>query len=430
MRLGVVGCGYVFDLYMATMDRHPRLTVAGIFDRDPARLAAASAHWGLARYDSYEAMLADPEVDTVVNLTSVEAHGPVTRAALEAGKHVYSEKPFVTDLAEGEALVALAAAKGLRLSCAPSNLLGSTAQTLWKAVTDGAVGPVRLVYAEFDDNPVPFLGPETWRSVSGAPWPVHHEYRTGCTLEHAGYHLSWLCALFGPVRSVTAFAKVTMPDKSERPIETPDFTVATLDFESGVAARLTCSIAAPLDHRAQIVGRDGVLSADTYRDYECPVRLERFAPMALKARHAHAVRRSSLLQRLFGIGGHRLPLIPPRASVPSGADGPLWHPRTWLKRLRRAQMGQQDKCLGIAELAEATAAGRPHFPPPAFTLHVTEVTLAIQRAGADAGLQRMTTRFEPLALPGRTRRLGPDYAAMGPGLSLSSLTNALGRLRG
>ena len=405
MKIGVIGCGYVFDHYMTTMAQHPGITIAGVADRDGARARAVGDYYGLRVYDSNDALLADPEVAIVANFTSIESHYAVSRAALEAGKHVYCEKPLTMDLAEARDLVDLAAARGLRLSAAPSNALSPTVQTLWKAVADGAIGTPRVVYAEFDDNPVYLLAPETWASRSGAPWPYLHEYEMGCTWEHVGYHLTWMCAIFGPVRSVTAFSRVVNPDKTDQPLDpadTPDFSVAALDFESGVAGRITCSIAAPLDHRMRIVGNRGVLSTDTYRDYFAPVRLEPFAPRVLKARNWRFIRENTALQRVFGVGGRKVPL----AASPAPGGHEIHRPKGWRDR----QRGQQDKAIGLAELADAIAADRPHFPPSDFTLHLTELTLAIQGAGPDGASQRLETRFDPLPLPARTAQAGPDYA--------------------
>ena len=417
MKIGVIGCGYVFDHYMTTFDQHPGITLVGVADLDQARAAQVAAYYDLKHYDSNADLLADAEIDIVANFTSIEAHAEVTRAILEAGKHVYCEKPFTTSLEEARALAALAADKGVRLSCAPSNALSATVQTLWKAVDDGAIGDVRMIYAEFDDNPVYLLNPETWASRSGAPWPYIHEYEMGCTWEHVGYHLTWMCAIFGPVRAVTSFSKATLPDKTDQslnPADTPDFSVASLDFESGVVGRITCSIAAPTDHRMRLIGNRGVLSADTYRDYTCPVRLEPFTNLALKTRNLRVVRDSSLLQRLTGVGGHRVPL----AESPAPGATEVVRPKGNLfQRWKAAQRGQQDKSIGLAELAAAITEDRPHFPGPDFTLHLTELTLAIQGAGPNGACHALKTRFDPLALPARTANAGPDYASFrAPGL--------------
>ena len=415
MRIGVIGCGYVFDHYMATMARHQGIEIVGIADTDRVRLARVGAFYNLKTYPTVDALLADDAVEIVANFTSIEAHYDVTKAALLAGKHVYSEKPFVTDVAQAHALVALAESRNLRISCAPSNALSATSQTMWKAVRDGTVGDVRMVYAEFDDNPIYLMSPEGWRSRSGAPWPYLHEYEMGCTWEHVGYHLTWMCAIFGPVRHVTAFSKHTLPDKTDKvltPSDTPDFSVACLDFHSGVVGRVTCSIAAPYDHRMRIIGNQGLLHTDTYRHYECPVYLERFGKLSMNARKARSVRTNTVLQWLFGVGGRRIPLVrsaPPGSARRIDLGGRRWSPKAVLNRLKRRQLGQQDKAIGLAELADAIATGRPHFPQHDFTLHLTELTLAIQGAGPNGQCHPMQTSFVPVDLPSQTRLAAPDY---------------------
>lgn len=408
MKLGVIGTGFVFDHYMTTLGRHPGIEIAGIADIDQARADAVCAYYGLNQYPDVETMLADPGVECVANFTSIPAHMEISKQALLAGKHVYSEKPLTTSVEDATELADLAKAQGLRLSSAPSNVLGASIQTLWREIRAGRVGTPRIVYAEFDDNPIYLLEPENWRSRSGAPWPYLHEYEMGCTWEHAGYHLNWMCAIFGPVASVTAFSSVTVPEKGDSaahpldPADTPDFTVATLKFASGVVGRLTCSIAVPTDHRMRIFGDKGQVTADTYRDYDCPVYAEGYTERSMKARNMYSVRQSPVLQRLFGVEGRRVPLAPavhPGASKASFDDGPALSPKTMLKRLRRAQYGQQDKVAGLAELAAAIAEDRPHFPTPEFTVHLTEVTLAIQAAGTDSTTYRCQTSFDPNDFP-------------------------------
>lgn len=408
MRIGIIGCGYVFDHYMATMDRHPEIEIAGVADIDATRLAQVCAFYKLQAYADVAALLADDQVEIVVNLTSIEAHAEVTRAALEAGKHVYSEKPFVTEMEDARALAVLATQKGLRLSCAPSNTLSATSQTMWKAVQDGAIGDARMVYAEFDDNPIYLMSPEGWRSRSGAPWPYLHEYEMGCTWEHVGYHLTWMCAIFGPVRHVTAFSKHTLPDKTTEhldPKDTPDFSVACLDFESGVVGRVTCSIAAPYDHRMRIIGNAGMVHADTYRHYECPVYLEPFTKLTMNARKARSVRTNSVLQWLTGVNGRRIPLV----DYGKSAETAPQKKGSLLSRFKRRQVGQQDKTIGISELAAAISENRPHFPSPDFTLHLTELTLAIQAAGPDGASKQISTSFDAAEVATHLRSAGPDY---------------------
>lgn len=342
-------------------------------------------------------------------------HYAVTKAALEAGKHVYSEKPVTTNLAQARNLFELAEANGLFLSCAPSNVLSDTAQTMWKAVDDGTVGDVHIIYAEFDSNPTYLMSPERWRSRTGAPWPYLHEFEMGCTLEHAGYALSWMCAMFGPVKSVTAFSKCVIPDKTDLPLnppDTPDFSVACLDFHSGVVGRLTCSIVAPYDHRFRVIGNKGMLTADTYYSYRCPIYLERFTKLPLTGHTMATVRNNTLLQRLFGVGGRRLKLVRnplPGADRVNDTHGPWWDIEAWRDRFWKHEKGEPDKCVGIAELADAIRSGRQPFPAHDFTYHITELIFAIQGASTQGRTSLPESSFKSVALRERTREHDSDY---------------------
>jgi predicted dehydrogenase len=218
LKIAFVGCGYVFDIYMRTRWAHPELHICGVFDIDAARAAVVSAHYGIRAYPSLDALLGDPEVEAVINLTSIASHEGVIERALNAGKHVYSEKPLTTDLERSKALFDLAQQRGLVLTGAPCNLYCDAVSTLWKAVRDGAVGKAVLVYAELDDSPAHLMQLENVQSPTGAPFPYQEEFQEGCTVEHIAYHLVWLCAMFGPVQSYTAFSDMLIADKTDAPL--------------------------------------------------------------------------------------------------------------------------------------------------------------------------------------------------------------------
>src|SRR5262245_31768999 len=112
MRIAFVGCGYVADFYAATLPNHPSLQLAGVYDRDPDRQRDFTAHYGVSGYPSLTALLDDPGVELVVNLTNPTSHAEVTRAALTAGKHVFVEKPIALKVAEATELAQFAAQQG------------------------------------------------------------------------------------------------------------------------------------------------------------------------------------------------------------------------------------------------------------------------------------------------------------------------------
>jgi predicted dehydrogenase len=417
MKIAFVGCGYVFDIYMRTHWAHGELAICGVYDIDRARAETVGRHYKLHVYPDLETLLADPAVEIVVNLTSIGAHYEVTKAALEAGKHVYSEKPLTTEFDQAQELFDLAEARGRVFTGAPCNLFSDSVSTLWKAVRDGAIGTPLLVYAELDDNPIYLMKPETWRSATGAPWPYVEEYQEGCTFEHVGYHLVWICALLGPARSVTAFSKAVVADKTATPLDpadTPDFSVGMLDFAGDAAARITCSIVAPTDHRLRVIGTEGEISADSYRMYQSPVRLERFSSVSLNARKASTVRNQPLIGRLFGVGGQALKQARHWKSHAVEAEqgpGRRSFKQRILSAVRRREVYCQDKLLGIAEMARAIREGRPQPMPADFMLHVNELTLLIQRAGRDGQSHTLRTSFKPLEPRPEILHNAPDYRA-------------------
>lgn len=357
----LIGGGFVADLYMRSFALYPGLRVAGVFDRDPARRAAFAAHWSIPALPDLDAALsATPADGLVLNLTNPAAHGDVIAAALDAGRHVWSEKPMLTDMAAARDLHARARGAGLHLASAPSSVLGRAAQTLLRALRAGVGGVPRLVYADLDDGFIAQAPLEHWRSDSGAPWPFQDEFRTGCTLEHAGYWLSWLIAAFGPVaRVVTATAEV-IPDKRGVTGCAPDYATATLYFAQGPVARLTCSIIAPHDHRLRIIGDAGVLSVPAAWDNAAPV---------------HYRKRLRIRRRLIDSP------LPRRLSI----RGPT-HPM-----VGRKGAAAMNFALGPVEMLEALRDGRAPRLAGDYALHLTEVTLACQRTG----LHEMTTTCAP-----------------------------------
>ena len=404
MKIAFVGCGYVFDIYMRTRWAYPEMDILGIFDIDALRAKTVSTHYGFHIYPDYESLLSDPQVEVVVNLTTIQAHDEISRRALEAGKHVYSEKPITTDMQATRELFALAERRGLILTGAPCNLYSDAIATMWKAVKDGAIGKPVLVYAELDDNPAHLMNLEKMESATGAPFPYVEELQEGCTVEHLAYHLVWICAMFGPAKSVTAFSKHLIAHKTDTPLcpaDTPDLSVVCLDFADGIAARITCSWVAPRDHRFRIIGDAGELSSDNVFHDQSPVHLERYSRVSLAARKAYTARRQPLIGRLFGIGGRRLPLVRRWKSyaveAEKGVGTSIKH--KFISWLRRREIYAQDKLLGLAEMDRAMREGRSQPMSPDFLMHINELTMIVQRAGPRGVATVPETTFARVAVP-------------------------------
>ena len=366
--ISIIGCGFVADLYMRSLARFPDIRVVGVYDRDNVRSDAFCSHWGVVAMGSLDALFdATPKGGVILNLTNPHAHFALTKACLEAGFHVYSEKPLATEMADAFALHALAKEKNLLLASAPCSVLGEAAQTLAAAVRDDVAGTPRLIYAELDDGFIPQAPFARWFSESGAPWPAEDEFRVGCTLEHAGYYLSWLIAMFGTVHRVVAASADLVPDKVAGDVA-PDFSVATLFFENGPVVRLTCSIVAPHDHQIRIIGDKGVLAVQQAWDNNAKVTMRK---------------RMTIRRRLL-----ELPF-----AKRFRLKGPT-HPK-----VGRWGAASMNFALGPVEMLDALREGRECRLSADFALHLNEVTLAIQNAGDSTGSQEMQTRcavMEPM----------------------------------
>ena len=378
--IAFVGTGFVADYYMTTLANHPALGLTGVFDRSQEQLRRFADFYGVRAYASLDEILADAGVDIVVNLTNPESHYDVSRRALEAGKHVYSEKPLAMHVEEAEALAALARAKGLSVAAAPANALSAAHATVARSLQAGDIGRPRLIYAEMEDGAVFRERWQSWRSRSGATWPGLHEFEIGCTLEHAGYALTWLVSLLGPIESMTTFSALAFADKgsgTEGHRLGPDFSLGCLNFRNGCVARITSGLSAPKDRSLTILGDKGTLTVRDLWDHTSSVRLERTDQPRRIA--------EKIFSRLERRRGRWLPLRPvPGRSLPVAAQAGLKLP-TFPSRI--------DFCGGIAAQAEALKAGRQPFFSGDVALHITEAALMLSGAGSNAAPYRMRSTF-------------------------------------
>jgi predicted dehydrogenase len=365
--IGIIGTGFVADLYMRSLKTFPNLSVVKAFDINPARLAAFCEHWNVSPANDLEELLINgpASADLILNLTNPHAHFVVSQACLNAGKHVYSEKPLATTMDEARELCTIAERNSRMLASAPCSFLGEAAQTIWLALRKKEIGKARLIYAELDDDFVTQAPYQFWRSESGAPWPFRDEFLVGCTLEHAGYYLTWLMAMFGSVEKVIAASAVILEDKLGNQERTaPDFSCATLFFKCGVVARLTCSIIAPHNHGLRIIGDTGILEVNQSWDNNAPVRIRRRYVLR------HRLINSPLARRL--------------------KIAKATHPK-----VARWGSARMNFALGPAEMLAALKESRPSRLSSGFALHLNEVTLAIQSGGGQQ-MQTVCPPVEPM----------------------------------
>ena len=148
MNVAIVGAGVIAQRYAERIAEVDGLTLVAVTDIVRERADALAAAHGAVAYETLEELLEARDVETVINLTIPAKHVEVTRAALEAGKHVHTEKPVALRADDAQALAALARERGVRLSSAPATLLGEAQQTAWKLIHNDNINNIKVVYAK------------------------------------------------------------------------------------------------------------------------------------------------------------------------------------------------------------------------------------------------------------------------------------------
>jgi predicted dehydrogenase len=353
-RVGIIGCGNISEKYVRGMLRYATLKLVGCADRNPESAAILASSTGVRAYPSVSALLYDPAVDVVVNITPPAAHSRVTIDALAAGKHVYVEKPLGVNLKEGERMSAAARANGRFLGAAPDTFLGSAIQTARAALDGGAIGePIGAVAF------VTYSKAETWH-----PNPTFYfKPGGGPVLDVGPYYITALVMCLGPIARVSGFSRVgapsrtvTAPDRRVETItvETPTHASASREFISGALATVMFSFDV-WDHHLpyiEIYGQTGTLSM------------------------ADPCRYDGLVQ----VRGHydsEWSAIAPKIRPSAPADSP----------------DQYLRGVGVADLVAAID-GAPHRASDALAVHVLEVLEGVLIASETGRVVRIHSRVE------------------------------------
>ena len=276
MNVGVVGCGVISHHYAKNASGFESFRLAVCADLDPRAAARLGEERGLS-VATVDELIADASVELVLNLTPPSAHAAVTLESLAAGKHVYTEKPLATTVAEARAIVAEAGRLGLRVGSAPDIFLGSAYQAARALVDEGMIGEPLTVSATMLAG-----GQGRWHPNAD----IFYTDGAGPLLDMGPYYLTAIVALLGPIRRVAGFATTRI---SERVIEvgpregerfvasTPTHTAALLELDGGVAGTLVASFESPEQFIGEIVvyGSEGALALPDPNGFDGPVRLRR-----------------------------------------------------------------------------------------------------------------------------------------------------------
>jgi predicted dehydrogenase len=353
VNVGIIGTGNISGIYLENGKRFKNFSVGACADLFVDRAQARAAEYGVPKAYSVEELLADPSIEAVINLTIPRAHGEVALQVLEAGKHVYNEKPLALTRDEGRSLLDAAAAKGLRVGCAPDTFLGGGLQTCRKLIDDGAIGEPVAATAFMLSH-----GPETWH-----PDPdFFYQPGAGPMFDMGPYYLTALISLLGPVRRVTGSARISFPERkiTSKPkhgtmiqVNTPTHVAGVLDFHQGTVATLVTSFDVWGGNvpRIEIYGSEGSLSVPDPNTFGGPVLLRKAGE-----------REWSEVPIAFGYTGN-------------------------------------SRGLGVADMIQATRSGRPHRASGQLAYHVLDLMHAFHdasREGRHIELQSTCERPAPM----------------------------------
>jgi len=328
--IGIIGCGNISEAYLKAAPTFPILDVRGVADLRPEAAQARASAFGV-RAMSVKQLLADPSIEIVVNLTVPLAHVEVGLQAIEAGKHVHSEKPLGVRAIEARKLLDAAAARGLRVGCAPDTFLGGAHQTCRKLIDEGAIG-APLAGTAFFMCP----GHESWH-----PSPAfYYAPGGGPMLDMGPYYITDLVNLLGPVEQVagmTARARDKRTITSE-PLAGQTMTVdvathvaGTMRFVSGAVITIAMSFDVPQHRHApiELYGSESTLVVPDPNRFGGSIEIGRNKSWSERA-----------VQHLYADGNYRI--------------------------------------IGVADLAHAIRAQRPHRASGELAYHVLEVMEAFQ----------------------------------------------------
>jgi predicted dehydrogenase len=318
------------------------------------RAKAAAAKYGLSKGVSVAELLADSEIEIVLNLTVPVAHASVNALILESGKHVYTEKPLATTRDDALKTLELGKSTGLRVGCAPDTFLGSSMQTCRKLIDDGLIGTPVGAHAFMLGH-----GPEHW-----VPQPhAYYKKGTGPLLDMAPYYLSALVSFLGPISRVSGSARISFPQRiipsgprkgEVIQVETPTHVVGVLDFECGAVCQLTTSSdvwASKLPH-IELYGSEGTLIIPDPNQFSGPIEF--------------AGRTEGDWQTM-----------------------PLNYP-----------YGTNSRGLGVLDMAHAIRTGRPHRASGDLAFHVVDVMQSILEASEESRyIQVASTAPRPERMP-------------------------------
>ena len=363
--IGFVGVGCISPVYLENVSNmFENIRIVGVCDLIRERAENAAEKYGIGKVyaDMYE-LFADPEVEIVLNLTRPYEHYEVTKAALLAGKHVYSEKPLAPRFSEAKELYELAQEKGLCLGGAPDTFMGAGIQTARKLIDDGFIGVPIAGQVQFAGH-----GPESWHQDS----EFYYQYGGGPMLDMGPYYMTALMNLLGRASEVCGMTRITFPERpmlcgpkygNMMKVEVPTHEAGTIRFENGAIIQVLASF-------------------DVYNKGGVPIKI-------------------------FGTEGT---IIVPD---PNNFGGEVQVLRAGEKEFKSIPLlfpyDKQCRALGLADMAEAIETGRSYRANSMQQLHLVEILNAFHTSSETGQTVRLTSEYQRQEPMHYTQILGKSY---------------------
>lgn len=349
--VGIIGAGVISKQYLNNLATYPDVKVVAIGDLYPEAAKAKAEEHGIAKHGDVASVLGDPEVELVVNLTIPAAHAEVGIAIVEAGKHLWNEKPLTDNLQTAKDLLAAAARNDVRVGCAPDTVLGPGWQAVRRVIESGAIGEPKSAQILFQSP-----GPEKWH-----PNPDFlFQAGGGPLLDIGPYYLTALTQVFGPVAAVDAVGSRALDTRTigdgPRAGQSFDVTVPThvgalLQYVNGAVAQAVFSFESAIKRTViEISGTEGALVAPDPNQFGGQVTVTKM---------------------------HQNDAVVAAATEANG----------------------QGRGIGVVDMVRSIRAGEPHRASGEQALHILDVMLTAEAKANGAQANLSTTSVQPAPLP-------------------------------
>lgn len=364
MKVGLIGTGRISDIYLTNCMKFDELDVIACASLDREEASLKAKRFNLPQVLSPEELLSDDEIECVLNLTIPAAHFDISKAALEAGKHVYSEKPFVTSLNKGQQLLDLAAERQLLIGNAPDTFMGGRWQTVRKLIDSGVIGKPSGFTAHVGTHGVErhHPNPDFYYKEGGGP-----------LLDLGPYYLTVLVFLFGPMTRVCGMSNrstnTRLIENGPRnggiiDVEIDTHSLSLIEFDCGVIGSMTMSfdVWESETPRLEIYGSEGSICIPDLdpvhgaNNFDGPVWFRR--------------RKDSRWE------------FQPR---------PIDRPEQWLVAENRYGYNANYRGLGLRDLAQARVENREPRADGKLAFHVLEALIAIEESARAQRFQEISS---------------------------------------